>query len=216
MYVRSFNPVFASVLNNTSTLFEPERGTQYEVGVKADLNNRLSGTLAFYDLTRTNVVVPTPNPLLSLQTGEQRSRGVELSLAGEILPGWNIIAGYAYTDAEITKDTTFPVGNILSNVPKHSFNLWTTYEFQRGPLQGFGFGAGFFFVGDRQGDLTNTFELPSYFRTDAAIFYKRGQFRAALNFRNLFDVDYFESATGRFNVYPGDPFTVQGTISVSF
>ena len=213
-YARSFNPVFASVLNSTSTLFEPERGTQYEVGVKADLNNRLSATLAFYDLTRSNVVVTNPNnSLFSLQTGEQRSQGIELSFAGEISPGWNIIAGYAYTDAEITKDTTFAVGNILNNVPKNSFNLWTTYEFQRGPLQGFGFGAGFFFVSDRQGDLTNTFELPSYFRTDAAIFYKRGRFRAALNFRNLFDVDYFESATGPLNVYPGDPFTVLGTIS---
>ncbi|WP_375473919.1 hypothetical protein [uncultured Nostoc sp.] len=39
---------------------------------------------------------------------------------------------------------------------------------------------------------------------------------AALNFKNLFDVDYFESADRRVNVFYGDPFTVQGTISWKF
>lgn len=59
--------------------------------------------------------------------------------------------------------------------------------------------------------------LPNYFRTDAAIFYKRDQFRAALNFRNLFNIDYFESTgLSDLRVYPGNPFTVQGTISFEF
>ncbi|MHC5822490.1 MAG: hypothetical protein ACYT04_43305, partial [Nostoc sp.] len=76
-----------------------------------------------------------------------------------------------------------------------------------------GFGLGLFYVGERQGDLENSFQLPSYLRTDAAIFYKQGQLRAQVNFRNLFNVDYFESATELLRVYPGEPFTVQGTIS---
>jgi iron complex outermembrane recepter protein len=42
-------------------------------------------------------------------------------------------------------------------------------------------------TGDRTGDLDNTFVLPNYFRTDAAIFYNRDRFKAALNFNNLFD-----------------------------
>ena len=48
-------------------------------------------------------------------------------------------------------------------------------------------GNAFFAVGDRQGDLENTFVLPNYFRTDAAIFYNRDRFKASLNFNNLFD-----------------------------
>ncbi|MEH1847435.1 MAG: TonB-dependent siderophore receptor [Nostoc sp.] len=72
---------------------EPERGTQYEVGVKADLSSRLAATLAFYDLTRTNLPTPDPNnPLFTILVGEQRSRGIEFDVTGEILPGWNIIA----------------------------------------------------------------------------------------------------------------------------
>jgi iron complex outermembrane recepter protein len=212
---RSFVPTIGTSANGDT--FLPERGTQYEVGIKADLSSKLSTTLAFYDLTRSNVTTTDPNnPFFSVQTGEQRSRGVELDVSGEILPGWNIIAGYAYNDATISKDNDIPVGNRLNNAPQHTFNLWTTYRIQQGDLQGLGFGLGFYYVGDRQGDLNNTFELPSYLRADAAIFYEHDRFRASLNFRNLFDVDYYASARSRVRVDPGAPFTVQGTVSWRF
>ncbi|MHC5860445.1 TonB-dependent siderophore receptor [Nostoc sp.] len=211
-YSQSFTPSIGTSFDGST--FEPERGTQYEVGVKADLNQRISTTLAFYNLTRSNVLTQDPNnPDFSIQTGEQRSRGIEFNIGGEILPGLNVIAGYAYTDAIITKDNTYTPGNLLNNVPKNSFNLWTKYEIQSGSLKGLGFGLGLFYVGEREGDLENSFQLPSYVRTDAAIFYKQGQLRAQLNFRNLFNVDYFESADNILRVYPGEPFTVQGTVS---
>ncbi|PSB48814.1 TonB-dependent siderophore receptor [Cyanosarcina cf. burmensis CCALA 770] len=214
-YTRSFAPSYGRSADDEP--FEPGRGTQYEIGVKADINDRLSATLALYDLTRTNVTTADPdNPDFEIQTGEQNSQGVELFVSGEILPGWNIIGGYAYTDAQITQDETFAIGNRINNVAESSFNLWTSYEIQSGNLQGLGFGIGFFYVGDRQGDLENTFTLPSYFRTDAAIFYKRGQFRAALNVNNLFDVEYFENSNSGLSVYPAEPFTVQGKVSWEF
>ncbi|MDZ7960272.1 MAG: TonB-dependent siderophore receptor [Aulosira sp. DedQUE10] len=213
-YSRSFNQA-TSVFG--AALPEPERGTQYEIGVKADLTNRLSTTLAFYDLTRTNLSTSDPNnPLRTIQIGEQRSRGIEFDISGEILPGWNIIAGYAYTDAEITRDNRLTVGNLLNNVPRHALNLWTTYEIQVGSLKGLGFGLGAFYYGDRQADLANTVELPSYVRTDAAIYYKRDNYRAAINIKNLFDTDYFVSAQNVNRIVPGDPLTIQGTISWQF
>lgn len=217
-YSRSFSPVFGRSFEGD--VFEPEHGTQYEVGVKADVNDRLAATLAFYNLTRTGVLTAdnrpgVPRDEFSIQTGEQRSRGVELSIAGEILPGWNILAGYAYTDAKLTEDNILPVGNRLENTPENSFNLWTTYQFQRGSLQGFGVGLGLFFVGERQQDLENTSTVPGYLQTDASIFYRRGQFRTALNVRNLFDIDYFEYGNGR-GVYHGAPFSVEGTIRWEF
>jgi len=213
---------YSSSFNQATSTFspaesEPERGKQYEIGVKADLTERLSATLAFYDLTRSNLPTADPNnPLQTIQVGEQRSRGIEFDISGEILPGWNIIAGYALTEAEITKDNNLSVGNQLNNVPRNALNLWTTYELQSGSLQGLGFGLGIFYFGERQGDLANTFVLPGYTRTDAAIFYKQNNFRAALNIRNLFDVDYFVYAQNRARVFPGDPFTVVGTVSWQF
>lgn len=218
-YSRSFTP--NSGTDFEGNLFQPERGTQYEVGIKADISDKLSATLAFYNLTKSNILTEDIRPGVppgefSIQIGEQRSRGIELNLAGEILPGWNIFAGYAYTDARITEDNNLPVGNRLYNTPENAINLWTSYEIQKGSMQGLGFGVGFFFVGDRQGDLENTFKVPSYVTTDAAIFYKRGQLRTQINFKNLFNVDYFEATRDNLRVFPGQPFTVQGTISWEF
>ncbi len=225
-YTRSFEPVIGRarslnpVTNQTivGDPFEPERGTQYEVGLKADLlDGRLLTTLALYHLERTNVVTQgADSPLSSVQVGEQRSRGVELNVAGELLPGWNILASYAFTDAEITKDTQFEEGNRLPNAPRQAASLWTTYELQWGQLAGLGIGLGLFFQGERQGDLSNTFDLPGYVRTDATVFYRRDRLRLALNVQNLFDIEYYEGARNDVRVIPGEPLTLSGTIRWEF
>ncbi|WP_084226988.1 TonB-dependent siderophore receptor [Nostoc sp. KVJ20] len=214
-YSQSFQPAIGRAFDESE--FKPTKGTQFEIGVKADLNDRLSTTLALYDITQSNIVTDDPDNLgFSVQTGEQRSQGIELSVAGEILSGWNIFASYAYNDARVTKDNIIPVGNRALQTTPHAASLWTTYEIQRGDLQGLGFGLGLFYVGDRAGDAGNTFEVPSYLTTDAAIFYKQDRLRAAINIKNLFNVDYFENAFNRLRVSPGAPFTVQGTISWTF
>jgi iron complex outermembrane recepter protein len=217
-YTQSFQPDrFLGRSGATNEPFKPTEGTQYEVGIKADINEKLSATLAAFEITKTNVVTADPNdPDLSIQVGEQRSRGLELDLGGEILPGWNIIASYTYTDAITSKDNNIPVGNRLINVPEHAASLWTSYELQGGDLKGLGFGLGLYYVGDRNADLNNTSILPSYFRTDSAIYYKRDNWKAALNFRNLFNETYYETSQGRNIIYPGAPFTVIGSFSVQF
>jgi iron complex outermembrane recepter protein len=216
----SFSQSFEQVTGNTldDGLFRPTQGTQYEVGVKADwLDNRLSTTLALYHLTQTNVLTSDPrDPDFSIQTGEQRSQGVELNVVGEILPGWNVIVGYAYTDAIVSQDNDIPVGNRLANVADNTLNFWTTYTLQEGDLEGLGFGLGLYYVADRPGDLDNTFTLPSYLRTDAAVYYRRDRLRAQLNFKNLFNVNYFESANGRNRIFTGAPFEVLATVGWEF
>ncbi|MEH2081920.1 MAG: TonB-dependent siderophore receptor [Nostoc sp.] len=215
-YIRSFDPTIG--FNADGNAFQPERGTQYEVGIKTDLlDNRLSATLALYQITRSNVLTTDPNNIdFSVQTGEERSRGIEFDIKGEILPGWQVIVSYTYTDARITNDNVFPVGNRLVNTPFDNASLWTTYRFSQGSLQGLGFGFGLFYVGERFGDIDNTFSLPSYLRTDAAIYYRGNNFQAAVNFKNLFDVRYFENSTSQLRVLPGDPFTVGVTVQWQF
>lgn len=220
-YSQSFNPNVDSFDVNGNPL-RPEQGEGYEVGVKAELlEGRLSATVSYFDITKQNVATTDPSfPGLgvSIATGEQNSRGFEFDVSGQILPGWNIIAAYAYTDAQVTADNNIPIGNRLPGVPRHSASLWTTYEVQRGNLQGLGFGVGFNYVGEREGDLDNSFGLDSYFLTNAALFYRRDNWRFALNFKNLFDVDYITGVPfGRTSgIYPGEPFTVIGSVSVQF
>ena len=216
----SFSRSFEQVTGVTAEaeVFEPSRGTQYEVGLKANwLEDRLFTTLAFYDLTFSNLTTDDPeNPEFEIQTGEQKSQGIELQTKGEILPGWNIIANYAYTDAEVTEDNVFEVGNSLANVPENAVSLWSTYTISQGNLSGLGFGLGLYYVGEREGDLDNSFQLDDYFRTDAAFYYRRDDLNLALNFQNLFDVDYIEFSDDDLRVYPADPFTVLFTASYEF
>ncbi|MBD2463170.1 TonB-dependent siderophore receptor [Oscillatoria sp. FACHB-1407] len=217
-FSRSFLPVVGRSASGEA--FDPERGTQYEVGVRADINENISFTLAAYHLTKTNVLTNDPDdPDFSIQVGEQRSQGIEFNAIGEILPGWNVIASYAYTDAEITEDNTLPEGSRLANVAEHTASVWTTYEIQEGNLQGLGFGFGLFFVDDRPGYAgfdPPEFELPSFVRADAAVYYRRDNWRAQLNVENLFDVEYYETHQGSDIVYPGAPFNVRASISYTF
>ncbi|MGI2903687.1 TonB-dependent siderophore receptor [Tolypothrix sp. VBCCA 56010] len=215
-YSRSFNPSFSRTVDGN--LLPPERGTQYEVGVKAELvKDRLSATFAAYDITKENVATTDPNPDnsdFSIAAGEVKSRGLEFDISGQILPGWNVIASYFVNDAFVSKDNSLPVGDSLVNAPSAGGSLWTTYEIQSGDLRGLGFGGGVFYTGDREATLPNTFKIPSYVRADATIFYKRDNWRVGLNFKNLFSTQYYDSQG--YYLRPGAPLTVLGTISVQF
>ena len=217
-YSQSFTP--SSATTAAGDPLEPEQGEGFEVGVKTELlDGDLLATLAYFNITKQNVATQDPNSLFgSIATGEQRSQGIELDIIGEILPGWNVIASYAYIDAEVTEDNVIPEGNRLFNTPQHSASLWTTYEIQAGNLAGLGFGLGFNFMGERAGDLANSFEVDSYFLTNAAISYERDDWRLALNIKNLFDIDYIQATSGSRTLenVPGEPFTIIGSFSVQF
>ncbi len=218
-YSQSFTPNSGTTVAGAA--LEPQRGQGYEIGIKSDLiDGKLFATLAYFDISKQNVPVTDPaNPLFSITSGEQSSRGIEFDISGEPAPGLKLVASYAYTDAKVSanSDPTL-VGKKLFGVPEHAASLWATYELQRGQMQGLGFGAGLNFKGDRQGDLENTFRLGSYVTADAAIFYKRDDWRFALNFKNIGDAKYVESSFGlptSANNF-GDPFTVIASVSVKF
>jgi iron complex outermembrane recepter protein len=214
-YSSAFKPnEFATAVGGQP--LEPESSTQYEVGVKSEfLDGKLTATLAAYEITKNNVsTTDINNTDFSISAGEVKSRGIELDIAGEILPGWNVIASYSHNDAYVSEDNTLPVGDRLVNAPRNSASLWTTYQIQNGNLKGFGFGGGVFFVGDREATLPNNITIPSFVRTDATIFYKRDNYQIGLNFKNLFDTRYYDSAG--FLLAPGAPLTVLASFSVKF
>lgn len=215
-FVQGFEPSTAALADGSVP--SPQKATQYEVGTKLELG-RVTATLAYFDITRTNIPTTDPsNSRFSVLTGEVKSRGLELDITGEILPGWNIIAAYAYTDAFVSRDNIIPIGNRAIFVPRHAASLWTTYQIQKGNLQGLGLGLGLYYVGEREADADNSFAVPSYLRTDASIFYRRDNWRLQLNFQNLFSTEYFVG-TNEFRaggVMPGAPFSVVGSVSVTF
>ncbi|MGH8611838.1 MAG: TonB-dependent siderophore receptor [Gammaproteobacteria bacterium] len=219
-YGESFVPVGGT--NADEGGFEPTIGRGYEAGLKLDaLGGRLFGTLAFYRITKENVLNVDPDPARAsqgfrVQTGEEESEGIELDLGGTLMPGWEVLASYALTDARITKDTDPTlVGRRKPNVPEHAASLWTRYEIQTGALRGLSLGAGVFYAGEREGDLNGSFELPSYLRADTSIGYRYRHWNLSLNVHNLFDKRYFVGGE-RTQIFPGEPLTVIGAIEVSY
>lgn len=221
---KSFRPVMDS---NTGFYtasgdqpFEPETGLGYEAGVKTDLlDRRLSATAAVFHLTKKNVLASHPTIADTyIQTGEVRSKGFDLNLTANLLPEWRVVAGYAYIDAEVTKDTTIAAGTRLQNIPMHSFGLWSVYEFLDGPMKGFGFGGGVNAVGDRAGSSSNDgFIVPSYAKVDLLGFYRITEAaKLSLNITNLFDTEYYERAFGPTRVVPGEPLSAMASLSIKF
>ena len=169
---------------------KPERGKQFEIGIKRTfLDDRMSVTLAAYSITKQNVATSDPSdPLFSIQTGEQKSRGVELDVNATVFEGLSLTAAGAYTDAFVSEDTNIPAGSQLVGVPKWSGNIFARYSVQGGPLRGLRLGGGVFYSGERSAALPNPdWNLPSYTRVDALVGYAFGNWDIQLNLNNLTD-----------------------------
>jgi len=197
---------------------DPEKADQWEFGVKTFLfSGRMVNTFSLYRLTRYNVLTLDPNhPNFYVVTGTQRSKGVELEIVLQPRESWNVILAYAFTDARVVTDTVIPSGTRTQNVPRHSINLWTTYELPHGLLRGVGFGFGARYYTKQSGDLLDTFSLPAYGLIDASIFYRRGRLGWQLNAYNLANKRYFTGSYNDVYVLPGSPRSIHTTISWRF
>jgi iron complex outermembrane receptor protein len=216
-YSRSFLPQ-QGYLQADGSQVDPEKGEQWEVGLKSRLlAERLIAGLAVYQLTRENVATTDPdNPNFYRVVGKQRSRGVELDATIRLLPGWNLLLAYAYTDAKIVSDNDLPAGDRTQNVPRHALSAWTKYEIQDGALKGLGLGVGGRYYSSQAADLPNTFELPAYGLIDAAVYYTRGPWRFQVNVDNVLDKRYFPAAFSREYVLPGEPRSVSASLTWRF
>jgi len=193
--------------------FAPEKGKSYEMGIKWEaLDRQLSVDAAIYQIEKKNVLTTDPvDNTFSVAAGQVRSRGFDLNVAGNLTPEWRVIGGYAYVDAEVTRDNTLRSGTRLMNIPRNSFSLLNVYEFQDGALKGLGLGAGGKYVDQRAGQTANTaFSMDAYTVVDLLGYYKVNEHvRLNVDVKNLFNRDYEEGAFGNIYAYPGAPRTVQ-------
>ena len=214
-WATSFRPRSASLFGGGTA--PPETGRQYEAGVKfTPADGRLLATASLFEITKNNVSSADPvNTGFVVVTGQQRVRGVEFDLSGEILPDWRMIASAGYLDAEVTRDSIIAIGNRLRGVPRTSASLWTTYRLRRGPLTGLTLGAGATRIGRRAGDLANSYSIPGYTRIDLTAGYRiADRYRLGVIVRNLTDRFYIEQPVARTTNYPGAPRTLSMTLGV--
>jgi iron complex outermembrane receptor protein len=192
----------------------PELTRQKEIGVKSDwFDQRLTTTLAVYELELYNRRTRDPeNPEITLLSGLQRSRGIELTATGNIVGNWYVRGGIGLQDATIVKDNNNQEGNRINDVAKRNASLFVTWK----PELGWYAETGLTLVGERYADNQNTTVLPGYGRWDALAGYHTHDWdvRAALN--NIADKTYYSSATSAAQIQVGDPRSLVVTSTYRF
>ena len=217
-FSRSYLPQSGDQFSGLTSITEglkPERFDNYEVGAKWEILDGLLATAAVYRLDRTNTRASDPvHPEITVLTGAQRSRGIELGLERSVTSRWLVSGGYTYQKAEITKTTAAaPAGREVPLVPRHTFSLWNRYEVTKQA----GVGLGLIARSKSYATIANAVTLPGYARVDGALFYSLPHgIEAQVNVENILGAHYFPTANAENNISPGAPRTVKATLGYRF
>jgi iron complex outermembrane receptor protein len=210
MYTTGFNPIGGGAIGLPSpgANTDPETSQIFETGFKANIFDDFTLTAAAFNIQRQNVAIaPGFNPFVYSQA-DQRSKGVEMTLVGQITERLSTISNYSYTDAR-QWDTT---GDFLNNlngaprgVPHNLANAWTRYNFVQERDRTFGAALGWVYVGERRGDYGSPLMLDSYNRWDLGLFGRVGRFDSQAYLENIFNARYETGSISQYQVFPGAP-----------
>jgi catecholate siderophore receptor len=224
-YGTSFNPSAESLsLSSTSASLPPEDNRSYEAGTKWDLlAKKLTVAGAIFRTEKLNAREPDPNdPTLNVLAGKQRVEGVQVSVTGKINDRWQMLTSYAYLSGKLVSSVGFPqyAGFPLANVPKNTFNLWTTYEM---PWK-FTVGGGSQFVDSRTASSTSPLDattgliktVPSYWVFNAMASHPINEHvNFQVNFYNLANRFYIDELHPG-HLVPGPGFTALAGLNFKF
>lgn len=129
----SFNPSAETLSLSASTAsLPPEKNRTYEFGSKWDFRGgRLSLRSAIFQTTKLNAREPDPtNSLLNVLAGTQRVNGAQLEVHTRLNSRWEMLGSYANLDGKVISSNYYPasIGAQLANVPRNTFNVWSTHR----------------------------------------------------------------------------------------
>jgi len=178
-------------------------------------------TVAYFHAEKKNVLRPDPalgptgndfNAVLAV--GEVRNRGVEIDLAGAVLPRWNLAFNYAYLDSEIVRDVVPSLeGRRLPNAAPHEVGFFTRVDLPAGAAVG----GSVEYVAEREEPFANI-RAPEYAVVDLHYFQQMGpRLRLLFRVENVFDKQYAASSlfAARAGNMPGQPRTASIALTIS-
>jgi len=172
---------------NQALEVKPEFSEQREAGIKFNLANQLTGTIAVFDIDRSNI--PTAVGGFVAELTDQNARGFETDFIWQPNRNWQVLANYGYVDAEISSGAS--KGMKLVEVPAHSGRVWVNYQFEPDVLKGWSIGGGVYAASDQFVDFANIYKTGAYFTVDAKVGYETETFAASFNVKNLTNEEYF-------------------------
>ncbi|MES2823822.1 MAG: catecholate siderophore receptor Fiu [Pseudomonadota bacterium] len=210
--------------NANSPNLDAQKGTNQELGTKWNvMNNKLAVTAAVFKSTNDNEIATNPDGT-SVAVGQREVSGIELGLAGIVMQNWQISAGLAYMDPEITRGNRTATnagasrteGGVIQWSPKYSFTLWNSYQFANGLTIA---GGARYIDSVASSSLTQSaaqsqrsvLNVPEYWVFDAmASYVVTNNITLQLNILNLADEEYIGSLNnGGSRYYPGAPRSVR-------
>lgn len=225
----------ANNINNPN--LDPQEGTNAELGTKWNvLDNKLFLTAALFRSTNENEIATNPDGS-SVAVGEKKVEGLELGVVGSLTDQWQISAGIAFMDNEITRgnrtidDPNTPTneasgnneGGVIQWSPETTFTLWTSYTFDSGLLVGGGARYIDTMVSSSTVNPTaqstrSMLEFGDYWVFDAMASYPINQnVTLQLNILNLADEDYVATVNnGGSRYYPGAPLSARLGVNFAF
>ena len=109
---------------------EPERGEQYEIGVKyepAGTDALISASV--YDLKQENITVAEVQDdgnIIRRTVGKTRVRGFDIEGKAQLDDNLSLLASYSYMDSEYVNDPNYK-GRQFASVPNHLASVWVNY-----------------------------------------------------------------------------------------
>lgn len=214
-YSESFQPLGGA--NFYGVPFKPQRGEQWEAGVKWQPPGQgISAFAAVYQLREKNRKTTDPtNPLNSLQIGEVKVKGFETEVQASLARQWDFTVGYAFTDAKISRSNTGDQGLPVASTPRHTASAWLSHRFASEGRGGWTVGAGVRYTGS-QWSGTSAISTPAATLADAMVAYDAGDWRVAFNVVNLADKVHITQCLARGDCFYGQARTYTLTSTYRF
>lgn len=200
---------------NAGQIFAPYVSRQQEIGVKLDYGTFMA-TLALFQIKKPSGELS--GGTFSVQ-GEQRNRGIELNLFGEVAPGARLLGGVTLLDAQLTKTgIAANRGNTPVGVPDVQANLWAEWDIPW--VEGLTFTSGAIYTARQYVNQANSQQLDPWTRIDLGARYTTRIAQRPTTFRatvqNLFDHEYWSGVASYGAFSQGSPRTLLLSATVDF
>jgi len=204
--------------NRDNKMLEPDEGTNYEIGLKGEFfDGRLNSSLAYFEVhqdnrpeddTAYNANPTNPDIEYAYKGIKATTKGYEAEISGELLPGWQLQAGYTH---KVSREKG---GKKVSTwEPEDQINLYTSYKLT-GDWDKLTLGGGVRWQGTGWQMLTNwnkggtveKFSQDPYWLVDLMARYQISKnLSATVNLNNVFDKSYYTNIGFYNSSYYGDP-----------